>query len=154
MSAHTTTSPALPVTPTLYVAEPPAMYLMRPPLVVDCSALAGIVFQESWRAKAQQSMSGRTLHAPNLLPYEITSVTLKKLRRGETHAADGLAEALDMDIDLHEINAQGVVELATRYQLSACDASYLWLAAELKCPLATFDKELATAAQVHLSQLP
>lgn len=154
MSAAPAKSPALPVTPTLYVAEPPALYLMRPPLVIDCSALAGIVFQESWQAKAQKSIAGHTLHAPSLLPYEITSLTLKKLRRGETHAADGLAQALGMDIDLHEISAQEVSELAQRYQLSAYDAAYLWLAAELKCPLATFDEKLATAAQAHLSTLP
>ncbi len=154
MSTPAPASPALPVTPTLYVAEPPVLYLMRPPLVIDCSALAGIVFQESWQAKSQQNIVGHTLHAPSLLPYEITSVTLKKLRRGEAHAADGLAQALDMDIDLHEINAQEVCELAKRYQLSAYDASYLWLAAELKCPLATFDEKLAAAAQAHLSTLP
>lgn len=154
MSARTATSRALPVTPTLYVAEPPALYLVRPPLVVDCSALAGIVFQESWQPQAQQSIAGHTLHAPSLLPYELTSVTLKKFRCGEAHAADGLAQALDMDIDLHEINAQVVFELAKRYQLSAHAASYLWLAAELKCPLATFDEKLATSAQAHLSQLP
>ena len=146
-------STALPACPTLYVAEPPALYLVRPPLVVDCSALAGIVFQEAWQQKAQHSMAGRTLHAPSLLPYEITSVVVKKLRRGEAHAADGLAQALDLDIELHEINAQEVFQLAKRYQLSAYDASYLWLAAELKCPLATFDEKLATAAQAHLSQL-
>ncbi len=154
MSSAPTTSPTLSVTPTLYVAEPPALYLVRPPLVVDCSALAGIVFQESWQSKAQQSIAGQTLHAPSLLPYELTSVTLKKLRQGETHATDGLAQALDMDIELHEINAQEVFELAQRYRLSAYDASYLWLAAELKCPLATFDEKLATAATAHLSQLP
>lgn len=68
MSGPSTPSPALLGTPTLCVAEPPALYLMRPPLVVDCSALAGIVFQESWQQQAQQSMTGRTLHAPNLLP--------------------------------------------------------------------------------------
>ena len=154
MSALTATSAAQPVNPTLYVAEPPALYLMRPPLVIDCSALAGIVFQESWQAQAQHSIAGHTLHAPSLLPYEITSVTLKKLRRGETHAADGLAQALDMDIDLHEINTQEVFDLAKRYQLSAFEASYLWLAAELKCPLATFNEKLASAAQAHLSTLP
>jgi predicted nucleic acid-binding protein len=98
-------------------------------------------------------MAGRTLHAPSLLPYESTSVAVKKLRRGEAHAADGLAQALDFDIELHEINAQEVFQLAKRYQLSAYDASYLWLAAELKCPLATFDEKLATAGQAHLSQL-
>ena len=154
MSAPPTLSPVLPVTPTLYVAEPPALYLMRPPLVIDCSALAGIVFQESWQAQAQQSIAGHTLHAPNLLPYEITSVAVKKLRRGEAHAADGLAQALDMDIDLHEINAQEVFELAKRFQLSAYDSSYLWLAGELKCSLATYDEKLAVAAQAHLSTLP
>jgi predicted nucleic acid-binding protein len=153
MSDTLTGSPTVPVNRTLYVAEPPALYLMRPPLVVDCSALSGIVFQEPWQAQAQKSIVGRTLHAPSLLPYEITSVSLKKERRGETHVADGLAQALEMDIDLHEINAQEVFDLAKRYQLSAYDAAYLWLAAELKCPLATFDEKLATAAQAHLSTL-
>ncbi len=43
--------------------------------------------------------------------------------------------------------------LAQRYQLSACDASYLWLAGALRCPLATFDETLAQAAQQHLGAL-
>jgi predicted nucleic acid-binding protein len=141
-------------TPTLYVAEPPAQYLVRPPMVMDCSALAGIVFQEPWKDEALQRIAGRTLHAPRLLHYEITSVTLKKLRRGEAHAADGLAQALDMGIELHDMAMHEVCELALRYQLSAYDAAYLWLAAELTCPLATFDEKLATAAQAHLSSLP
>lgn len=145
---------AAPATPTLFVAEPPALYLVRPPLVVDCSALAGIVFQESWQHKAQQAIAGHVLHAPSLLPFEITSVAVKKLRRGEQHAADGLTQFLDMEIELHEIDVPTVCALAVRYQLSAYDASYLWLAAELTCPLATFDEKLGTAAQAHLSSLP
>ena len=43
--------------------------------------------------------------------------------------------------------------LARHHQLSAYDAAYLWLAADLKCPLATFDERLADAAQAHLSGL-
>ena len=140
--------------PTLYVAEPPAQYLARPPMVMDCSALAGIVFQEPWQDAAIQRISGRTLHAPKLLSYEITSVAVKKLRQGETHAADGLEQALGMAIELHDTNQQEACQLALRYQLSAYDAAYLWLAAELKAPLATFDEKLATAAQTHLSALP
>lgn len=142
------------ITPTLYVAEPPAQYLKRPPLVVDCSALAGVVFQESWKEEAQLRIGGHSLHAPSLLQVEITSVAVKKLRRGEAHASDGLAQVQDMTIELHEIDIQTVCALALRYQLSAYDAAYLWLAAELKCPLATFDEKLAGAAQTHLSQLP
>jgi predicted nucleic acid-binding protein len=123
-------------------------------MVMDCSALAGIVFQEPWQDEALQRISSRTLHAPNLLSFEITSVAVKKLRRGEAHAADGLEQALSMDIELHDTDMHEVCELAIRYQLSAYDAAYLWLAAELKAPLATFDEKLANAAQTYLSTLP
>jgi predicted nucleic acid-binding protein len=139
--------------PTLHVAEPPAQYLLRPPLVVDCSCLAGFVFGEDWKDLARQQLDGRTLHAPHLLQTEIASVAVKKLRRGELHAREGLAEAAMMEIELHPVNVQAVADLAMRYQLSAYDASYLWLAAELKCPLATFDSKLAAAATTHLASL-
>jgi len=140
--------------PTLYIAEPSAKYLVRPAVVVDCSALAGIVFQEDWKDAALQRITGRALHAPNVLQTEITSVAVKKMRRGETHAVDGLYQVLMMDIALHEIDMQSVCALALRYQLSAYDAAYLWLAADLQCPLATFDEKLAVAAKAHLGSLP
>jgi len=141
-------------TPTLHVAEPPAQYLLRPALVVDCSCLASFVFGEDWKEQARQQLEGRTLHAPHLLHAEIASVAVKKLRRGELHANEGLAEAALMEIQLHPINAPTVAALAMQYQLSAYDAAYLWLAAELKCPLATFDDKLAAAAKTHLASLP
>lgn len=139
--------------PTLHIAEPPAQYLLRPPLVVDCSCLAGFVFGEDWKDQARQQLDGRTLHAPHLLQTEIASLAVKKLRRGESHASEALAEAAMMAIELHPIDVEAVAELAMRYQLTAYDASYLWLAAELKCPLATFDGQLAAAAKTHLASL-
>jgi predicted nucleic acid-binding protein len=42
---------------------------------------------------------------------------------------------------------------AVRHQLSACDAAHLWLAAELKARLTTFDQRLATAARTQLAGL-
>ena len=140
-------------TPTFHVAEPPAQYLLRPPLVVDCSTLASLVFREPWWADALARIEGRELHAPNILQAEIANVTVKKLRRGETHAAEGLAQAVAMEIDLHRLDAEAVAALAQRYHLSAYDAAYLWLAAELKAPLATFDAKLGEAAKAHLSAL-
>lgn len=138
---------------TLYIAEPPPQYLARPPLVVDCSAIAGIVFGEPWQESARARIEGRTLHAPHLLHCEIANVALKKQRRGEAHAMAGLADAISMSISLHPIDALAVAALAERYQLSAYDAAYLWLAADLQCPLATLDAKLAEAAQAHLSGL-
>ncbi len=139
--------------PAFVVAEPPARYLSRPPLVVDCSVIAGLVFRENWFEQAHSDINDHTLHAPHLLHNEIANVALKKHRRGEPHALPGLADAIDLDIELHPIDALASIELAQRYQLSAYDAAYLWLAADLRCPLATFDERLGTAARSHLAGL-
>ena len=139
----------------LYVAEPPAQYLARPPVVVDCSALAGLLFREEWEALAAGKIHGRTLHAPFLLPIEIASVALKKQRKGFSDiVTDALAQYAELDINLHRVEPQDALTLALRYNLSAYDAAYLWLAAELKAPLATFDEKLGRAAQTHLASLP
>ena len=139
---------------TLYVAEPPAQYLARAPVVVDCSALAGILFEEPWQAQAAEKIHGRALNAPFLLQMEITSVALNKHKQGlDTVAASGLARYDALDIALHQIQPANVLTLALRYQLSAYDAAYLWLAAELKAPLATFDEKLGRAATLHLADL-
>jgi len=139
----------------LFVAEPPLHYMVLPPLVVDCSTLAGLVFQEEWQPQAAERMRGKALHAPTLLPFEIASVAAKKQRAGRADiAADGLRMFSHMDVALHRVEPAAILDLATRYRLSTYDAAYLWLAAELKAPLATFDEKLATAAQAHLASLP
>lgn len=139
----------------LYVAEPPPQYLARPPVVVDCSALAAILFEEPWHAQASEKIHGRMLNAPFLLEIEMTSVALKKHKQGfDVLSANGLARFEALNVELHQIQLTEVLSLALRYNLSAYDASYLWLAAELKAPLATFDEKLAAAAQMHLAGLP
>ena len=140
---------------TLFVAEPPAQYLIRPPIVIDCSVMAGLVFEETWQLKAAEKIQGRTLNAPYLLQTEIASVALKKHKQGALEVAGkGLAHYSNLSIELHRVYPADSFALAVRYKLSAYDASYLWLAAELKAPLATFDEKLAEAAQVHLAGLP
>ena len=141
--------------PAFYVAEPPASFNVRPPIVVDCSALSAILFDEPARDQALARLIGRSLHAPNLLDHEIVSVALKK-RRAE-FPIEALLEVLRdyaaQDIELHAVDPVAQYELAARYGLSAYDAAYLCLAAELRTPLATFDRRLAEAAQAHLGTL-
>ena len=140
----------------LFVAEPPASYRTRPPLVVDCSALSAILFDEPTRDDALARLVGFSLHAPNLLDHEIVSVARKKRRQDwpSDSIALALADYAEYDLELHSVDPGAQYQLAARYALSAYDAAYLWLAAELKAPLATFDPKLATAAQAHLSALP
>jgi predicted nucleic acid-binding protein len=108
------------------------------------------------RDAALARLVGHSLHAPNLLDHEIASVALKKLR--QDWPADSVALALAdyraYDIQLHPVDIAAQFELAQRYQISAYDAGYLWLAAELRAPLATFDPKLAAAAQAHLNGAP
>ena len=140
----------------LFVAEPPAHYLVLPPLVVDCSVLSSAIFDEPSRDAALDRLKGKTLHAPYLLEHELVSVALKKQRLGwnAESIALALADQSQLNIALHGTDVEAQHALALRYKLSAYDAAYLWLAAELKAPLATFDEKLARAASAHLASLP
>jgi hypothetical protein len=42
--------------------------------VVDCSALAAVVFEEDWGAEVVPQLTGRRLIAPALLPFELAQV--------------------------------------------------------------------------------
>lgn len=139
----------------LFVAEPAPRYQARSPVVVDSSLVCAVLFDEAERDQAQAGLGGKHLFAPKLLSHEVVNVAVKKFRRGmpaevvERALADYAAQAIELfDTDLH-----GQYALAQRYQLSAYDAAYLWLAAELKAPLATFDAKLGKAAQRHLGAL-
>ena len=137
----------------LIVAEPPAAYAQRPSLVVDASVLTAAVFAETEREQALAWMRGRALFAPQVVDLEMTNAALNKLRRKlatAEAAAAALAKFAALDIDRRAIATDGVFDLAVRWKLSAYDAAYLWLAAELKAPLATFDTRLGEAAKAYL----
>lgn len=139
----------------LFVAEPPTQYLVMPPLVVDCSVLSSALFEEESRDVALDRLKGKALHAPYLLEHELVSVALKQqgLGRSAESIALVLASHSKLNIAFHATDVEAQHGLAVRYKLSAYDAAYLWLAAELKAPLATFDERLAKAATIHLSAL-
>jgi predicted nucleic acid-binding protein len=139
----------------LYVAEPPARYLARPAVVVDSSVMCAALFNEPDCQLAFEQMAGKTLVAPRLLGYEVVSVAIKKLRLGVAPelVTTALAHYFDNSIDIVDPPHPAQFALANQYGLSAYDAAYLWLAAELPAQLLTFDKKLASAARKHLSGL-
>ena len=139
---------------TLYVAEPRALWLSRPPVVADCSVLAAMLFAEAQADEAMALLAQKAVHAPSLLPYELASAGLKKHRAGATQAEvdTALTTFAELRIELHPAPAAALSALAARYKLSVYDAAYLWLAADLQAPLLTFDQRLARAAQEHLGR--
>jgi predicted nucleic acid-binding protein len=139
--------------PVVHVAEPPAAFLGRPPMVVDCSVLSAVLFEEPTRDDALRIITGKTLHAPGLLDSELANVAVKKSRAGWSQAvvADALADYADQVIERHRPDVLAQYALALRYKLSAYDAAYLWLAGFLQAPLATFDEKLAKAARTYLA---
>lgn len=140
----------------LHIAEPPVAYVGRPRLVADATVLAAVVFGEAEREQAVALLYGRAIVAPHLVDYEIASVALKKARRERLPSAAVMA-ALEgyaaIPIERHAVAVGAMFSIAQRYALTAYDAAYLWLAAELETPLATFDDRLAAAAGKHLAGL-
>lgn len=138
----------------LYLAEPPASYRVLAPLVVDCSLLGAVLFDEPQSGDAQRTIAGRDLHAPTILDYEVVNVALKKSRLLQHDVATpSLEQYGNLPVRLHSVEVNAVARLAQRYRLSAYDAAYLWLAEQLKAPLATFDRRLGEAARQHLSAI-
>lgn len=121
-----------------------------PVKVIDASALAALLFGEPDADKVLARIEGSILAAPGLLPFEIASVCLKKMRL-YPERGDLLLSALrmlpEMEIDFVDVDLPDAVLLAHKKQLTLYDSAYLSLARALDCDLATLDKPLASAAR-------
>lgn len=124
-------------------------------MIVDCSAVCAVLFDEPERDSAADRIGSHALYAPALLEYEFANVVAKKLRGGTPvqQLELALADYAAADIELRPVDREALIALAERYTLTAYDAAYLWLAAALKAPLVTFDRKLGEAARRHLGAL-
>jgi predicted nucleic acid-binding protein len=134
--------------PALIVAEARGRYVTRAPIVADCSVLAAVLFDEPNRDVAAEALAGRDLFAPELIADELVSVALKKSRHGLVDVVrQALADLTELELTRCRTDVHAQWRLALKYELSAYDAAYLWLAAELGAPLVTFDERLGAAAR-------
>ena len=130
----------------LIVAEPRKTY--APPLVVDCSVLAALLFNEPERETAADTLAGRALYAPWLIDHEMISVALKKLTVGPAQVVRaGIIDLQQIRLTRCATDPSAQLALAEQVGISAYDAAYLQLAVELSAPLATFDQQLGKAAR-------
>jgi predicted nucleic acid-binding protein len=117
--------------------------------VVDASALAALVFAEPEAENIAERLGGARLAAPSLLDFELANVCLSKMRR-EPRKRDAVRAAFlvgyRMKVKTVAVDQPAVLDLAEATGLTAYDASYLWLARELKAELVTLDRKLAAAS--------
>lgn len=119
--------------------------------VIDASALAAVAFGEPLAGDVVRRLAGRELVAPRLLAYELANTAWRKATkhpamRGAIRAGLDRALADDFTIVWSDVDAAEVLDLALQEGLTACDASYLWLARRLGAELVTLDAELSAAA--------
>jgi predicted nucleic acid-binding protein len=117
-------------------------------VVVDCSVLAAILFDEPGRDRARAVLTGKGLYAPWLIDYEMSSVAVKKANSGFSDVADqGMDDLASLRLIRCSTDVQAQFRLAIANALSAYDAAYLQLAIELNAPLVTYDQALGRVAE-------
>ena len=128
-------------------------------MIVDASVvLRGFFPDEDGHAKAQALIRAYAqgeieLHAPTLLPYEVTNAVLQAIRRDGVGLEKGL-EILTafegLGIPTLDISWLQTLELARAHGRSAYDAAYLALAEESGRKLVTGDRRLYNAVKDRL----
>ena len=119
--------------------------------VVDASAMGALLFGEPKAEEVAETLEGARLAAPGLLRFEMASVCLKKIVAHpelETRLMTAFDLFARLAIDTVQVDHRATVTLAKETGLSTYDASYLWLAKELKGELITLDERLAKIVDV------
>lgn len=120
-----------------------------PDRVVDASVIAAFAFGEARAEEARDLIGKATLFAPQILPYELASVALKKSKSLPSLRFDiamRLRKALLLDVRLVPIAPFELFVLSLETNLTTYDAAYLQTAQRLGYPLLTFDTKLARHA--------
>jgi predicted nucleic acid-binding protein len=117
--------------------------------VVDCSALAALMFGEPQADKIAARLTEAKLVAPTLLSYELANVCKVKCMRNPA-LRDAYIAVLrwrgQLGIEERSVDPESALALSLATGLTAYDASYLWLARHLDAELVTLDRKLTRVA--------
>jgi predicted nucleic acid-binding protein len=118
-------------------------------VVVDASVIGAIMFGEPEADTLRAHLHEAALVAPSLIDYELSNLTVRKIRRRPDTLVAALAmldAALRLPITRVAVPGLEACALATRTGLTASDASYLWTAMSRDLELVTLDAALARAS--------
>ncbi len=125
-------------------------------IVVDASAVVDLVLRTARSAAVEGHLfaDGASLHAPELLDYEILSALRRWERRGELDvesAEEALDDSRELPISLYPIRPLVDRAWALRENLTPADGLYAALAETLGASLLTTDADLARGVTRHTS---
>lgn len=116
--------------------------------IVDASALGALVFGEPKADRISKILSDEPMAAPPLIWFELASICLKKIKNHPSQKIM-ILEAFDLarrlNIEMIEVDHLTVIALAEETGLTTHDASYIWLASEMKGELITLDTKMNRA---------
>lgn len=125
-------------------------------LVLDASAAIAWMYGEAAApelSRLYEATKELGAYVPQIWRVEIANVLLVGYRRGryglsimEDHLADLALLRIAIDPETQNQAWDRIVELAVTHNLTSYDACYLELAARMRLPLATLDKQLMQAA--------
>jgi predicted nucleic acid-binding protein len=102
---------------------------------VDACALGALVFGEPKAAEIAKPLEDATMVAPALLWFELASICLRKMKTHpmqEDQILKAFALACHLDIEIVEVEHSEVVELAKEIGITTYDASYVWVALQVR----------------------
>jgi len=122
--------------------------------VVDASVAIAWLFEDEATPETEavlDRLAHEEAHAPGLWELEVANVVLFAERRGRLSEAASARiierlRGLPIRLSPNSPRLHHVLEVGRRYGLTSYDAAYLTLAQHLNLPLATLDRDLATAA--------
>jgi predicted nucleic acid-binding protein len=122
--------------------------------VVDASVAIAWLFEDEATPETEavlDRLAHEEAHAPGLWELEVANVVLFAERRGRLSEAASARiierlRGLPIRLSPNSPRLHHVLEVGRRYGLTSYDAVYLTLAQQLNLPLATLDRDLATAA--------
>jgi predicted nucleic acid-binding protein len=123
-------------------------------IVLDASAAVDVLLRTPEAAMPDRVLAGtsESLHAPELLDFEVLATLRRRERRGElveARAREAIDDLRDLPIFLHPTRPLLDRAWELRANVTAADGLYLALCEALGASLLTTDTGLARAARTH-----
>lgn len=119
-------------------------------IVSDTNIFLAVALEEESKSRIIEITDGCSLHAPEILYYEIGNALSAMIKRRQIETSDVQAiysVTQQIPVSLAKVSIPKALEIAIEHNIYAYDAYFLEVAQTLSSPLLTLDTRLKTVAQ-------